>query len=164
MAAVVVAGLATGCDPMEPYDVPYAARELPEDFDADEGFTLSEQQLRLRREIHEVPDTVLLGDDLRYVIELANDSGTPVFLDPCPVYYQAWGESGFAVSRISYLNCAEAPPEIQPGSSIRFEMKLPLEDPEAVSVAGSIVWYLGHPDGELRQDVGVSDVIDVVER
>ncbi|HYP22012.1 MAG TPA: hypothetical protein VEV43_00395 [Actinomycetota bacterium] len=163
MAAVFVACLLSGCEPAVPAVVPYEPLELPEDV-VREDTALTEQQVKLRSDIVEVPDELVLGETLRYVVELTNESGTPVFLDPCPVYYQAWGESGFSVSRLSYLNCDDAPPEIAPGASLRFAMELPIEDPEAVHVDGSIVWYLGSPFGGRKQDVGASGAIDVVRR
>lgn len=155
--------LAAGCSPDTPRVVPYEELALPEDYD-DEDATLTEQQVRLGMEMLEVPEEVVFGEDLRYVVELTNESDVPVSLDPCPVYYQAFGESGFAISRTSHLNCDDAPPEISPGAALRFEMKLPIDDPEALHVDSSLVWYLGAPDGDLRADVYVSGVVEVVRR
>ena len=160
---MLVGGLGAGCEPAAPQLVPYEALELPEDYGPEDA-TLTREQVRLRSRILEVPDEVVLGDTLRYVVELANGSDAPVSLEPCPVYYQAYGESGFALSRTSHLNCDDAPPEIASGAALKFEMELPIEDREAVGVDGSIVWYLGAPDGELRQDVNVSGVVKVVAR
>ena len=142
--------------------VPYEELLVPEDLDEDDVVT--DEQLTLEIDFLEVPRKLTLGSDLRYVVELRNEGDDAVELNPCPVYYQAWGESGFAVSRTSYLNCGDAPPLILPGDRLRFEMKLPMTDPEAVSVVGSIVWYLGSPGspaGE-RTDVHVSGETDVV--
>lgn len=141
--------------------VPYEELALPEDYE-DADATLTEQQQRLRIDMVEVPERVVFGEDLRYVVELTNDSDVPVFMEPCPVYYQAFGESGFAISRTSYLNCDDAPPEIPPGDAVRFEMKLPVDDPEALHVDSSLIWYLGAPDGDLRTDVYVGGEVEVV--
>ncbi|HEX2296343.1 MAG TPA: hypothetical protein VHN37_13670 [Actinomycetota bacterium] len=144
------------CGPTpDPRDVvPYAELPVPEDA-SDEELAMTSDQLALEIGFADVPQEVTLGSDIRYVVELRNVSDETVSLEPCPVYYQAWGESGFAVSRTSYLNCDEAPPDIPPGERLRFEMRLPVEDREAVQVEGGLVWYLGHPgaEGDQRTDV-----------
>ncbi|HEX2058064.1 MAG TPA: hypothetical protein VHI71_06815 [Actinomycetota bacterium] len=134
--------------------IPYAELPVPEDA-SDEELIVTRDQVALVMSFLDVPAKVTLGSDIRYVVELRNVSDETVSLEPCPVYYQAWGESGFSVSRTSYLNCRDAPAEIVPGNRVRFEMRLPVDDEEAVHVDGGLVWYLGHPgaEGEYRMDV-----------
>lgn len=163
IAGLVAASAIGACDSGNGI-VPY--RELPVPEDVEEEGLVTEEQANLEMDFIDVPRTLTLGSELRYVVELRNTSDEAVPLDPCPVYYQAWGESGFAVSRTSYLNCDSAPPQIPAGKAVRFEMRLPIEDPEAVHVVGSIVWYIGHPGSpiEERMDVAVSGETDVVPR
>lgn len=159
----LVALLAVGaCDaaPDPRAVVPYEEVPVPEDA-SDEDLAVTGDQLALEMQFLDVPRRVTLGSELRYVVELRNTGEDPVPLEPCPPYYQAWGESGFSVSRTSYLNCDEAPPDIPPGGRLRFEMRLPIEEREAVHVVGSIVWYLGSPEGE-RADVSTATVTDIV--
>ena len=138
--------------------VPYEELALPEEEDG----SVTPQQVKLRPRLLEVPDHVEAGDTLRYVVELSNDSGAPVPLDPCPAYYQAWGESSVAIARTSYLNCDDALPEIAPGGALRFEMELPIRGRHVPGVVGSIVWYLGTPDAEVRGEVYTSGEVTAV--
>jgi hypothetical protein len=165
-AAIVLATLSllSACDSTSGSDViPYAFIPVPEDT-PEEELRVSKEQAALEVEFPDFPEKVTLGSDIRYVVEVRNASDETVSLEPCPVYYQAWGESGFSVDRTSYLNCDEAPDEIPPGGRLRFEMRLPVDDEEAVHVAGGIVWYLGHPglEGEYRMDVKGGEGPDIV--
>lgn len=158
LLATVVLFPVTACTET-PDVVPYEALELPEDA-SDEEQSVTREQLNLVPDFLELPDEVALGDTLRYVVELENTSDQVVSLDPCPVYYQAWGESSVSVSRMSYLNCEDAPGDVAPGESVKFEMQLPLTDVDPI--VGSIVWYLGGPGGETRADVSVSGEVEAV--
>lgn len=147
------------CQGTPPEIVPYEANPIPDDAPAGEP-SVTEAQVRLEPELLEVPSKLELGDTLRYVVELRNDTDDPISLDPCPAYYQAWGESSVGVSRTSRLNCAEGPDTIGPGESQKFAMELPLVDTEPTE--GAIVWYLGAPDAARRADVTISGEVEVV--
>jgi hypothetical protein len=87
--------------------VPFVERPL--DVDSFEAPDPTPEQAALKPALLDVPRKVKLGNDLRYVVELRNESDDDVSLDPCPAFYQAWGESGTAYFGPGYLNCEEAP-------------------------------------------------------
>lgn len=162
-AGAVLAAVLAGCDAAPPPGgvVPYEA--LLVDDDVDEDDLVTEAQLGLRANLVEVPDEVRLEEGLRYVVELRNEGKAAVSLDPCPAYYQAWGESGTGVSRTSYLSCDGAPGEIAPGESMKFEMELPIAEAGAGDgFAGRIIWYLGHPGSADRGEMLVSGEVVTV--
>ncbi|HEX2049443.1 MAG TPA: hypothetical protein VHJ34_02285 [Actinomycetota bacterium] len=122
--------------------VPFERRPLPGDFDDAPRVTAAQASLEPR--LLRVPESAALGGVLAYVVELRNDSDEDVSLDPCPAFYQAWGESGTAVFGPGLLNCDDAPPAVPAGGSVRFRMELPMPDDfdGRNSYAGTIVWYL----------------------
>jgi hypothetical protein len=106
------------------------------------------EQASLRPVLLDVPHRVKLGNDLRYVVELRNESDKDVSLDPCPAFYQAWGESATAYFGPGFLNCEDAPSVVPAEGAVRFRMVLELPDDDiegSHSFTGTIVWYLGGP-------------------
>ena len=85
---------------------------------------------------------------LRYVVELRNESDEDIPLDPCPAFYQAWGESGTGYFGPGYLNCEDAPSVVPVDGAVRFRMVLELPNDNidgSHTFTGTIVWYLGGP-------------------
>ena len=117
------------------------------------------EQQRLVPKATGFPKTLTMGETLRYVVELHNPTNDAISLDPCPGYYQAWGESGTAVFGPGVLNCEDAPDEIGPGETVAFEMELdiPASIEGAECFSGSVFWYLG-TSGEDSESTG-SDFI-----
>ena len=117
------------------------------------------EQQRLVPRAKDFPKSLTMGETLRYVVELHNPTEEPISLDPCPGYYQAWGESGTAVFGPGVLNCDEGPDEIGPGETVAFEMELdiPTSIDGADCFSGSVFWYLGS-SGKSSESTG-SDFI-----
>ncbi len=118
--------------------VPFVERPLR--VDTSDAPKPTPEQAQLTPVLRNLPRRIKPGDDLRYVVELRNPTEDDVSLDPCPVFYQAYGESGTAYFGPGFLNCEDAPPAVPAGGSIRFEMVLPLPNKP---VSGSLIWYLG---------------------
>lgn len=151
LALTVCVCALSACESSDPTGtVPYVSQPVPEDANPDELVT--EAQSSLVADLFDVPREVELGGTLRYGVSLENTGDSDVALEPCPAFYQAWGESGTAVSETSFLNCEEAPDAIAPGETARFEMELVLDDVET-DFKGSVVWYLGHPDSSHRGEM-----------
>lgn len=150
VALVLVAGGACGGSS----GGPVVYEHLPVEEEALEEALLTEPQADLVVDFAHVPERFTRGEGLRYVVLLRNTGVEPVSLTPCPAYYQAWGESGTAVSRTSYLNCDDAPGAVAPGAAVRFEMELPVGTQDvAAGFEGILVWYLGHPGGDPRGEL-----------
>jgi hypothetical protein len=66
------------------------------------------------------PAKVRSGDDLHYVVTLANPGDQPVPLTPCPVYTQEFGNG----PQVLTLNCAEAPASLPAHGSVSFAMTI----------------------------------------
>jgi hypothetical protein len=97
----------------------------------------------LRVRVMQVPKEVRLGERLEYVVELQNQTGKDIKLDPCPAYYSAFGEGSTSTSLESYLNCKDGPPAVPARGSVRFAMEI--EVPSDVFMpgdAGSVYWRL----------------------
>jgi hypothetical protein len=124
--------------------VPFVQRPLG--VDPSEGPDLTSEQVALIPDLRDVPRRVKLGNDLRYVVELHNETDEGISLDPCPAFYQAWGESSVAYFGPGFLNCKAAPDVVPAGEAVPFEMVLELPDnfDGQDSFTGTIVWYLGH--------------------
>ena len=103
------------------------------------------EQAQLKPVLKDVPSTIKPGRDLRYVVELRNPTDDDVSLDPCPAFYQAYGESGTAYFGPGFLNCEDAPLAVPAGGAVRFEMilELPKRFDGRTYFAGSLIWYLG---------------------
>lgn len=76
------------------------------------------------------PEAPEPGGTLAFTVTLANGGEEPVPLDPCPIYWVSYGESGTAVFLTNELNCDEAPAEVGLGEDLRFavEMELPADE------------------------------------
>jgi hypothetical protein len=143
LALLLCLGACTGdTSPSTNGVVPFAAHPLD---DPERPPDLTQDQAALIPRLFEVPRRVRLGDDLRYVVELRNQTDEDISLDPCPAFYQAWGESAIGYFGSGLLNCADAPPAVPARAGVRFEMKLDLpNDFDGQNFfAGTIVWYLG---------------------
>jgi hypothetical protein len=126
--------------------VPFVERPL--NVDSSQAPDPTPEQATLKPLLLDVPRKVKLGNDLRYVVELRNESDEDVSLDPCPAFYQAWGESGTAYFGPGFLNCEDAPSVVPADGAVRFRMVLELPDDNidgSPSFTGTIVWYLGGP-------------------
>ena len=126
--------------------VPFVERPL--NVDSSHAPDPTPEQATLKPLLLNVPRKVKLGNDLRYVVELRNESDEDVSLDPCPAFYQAWGESGTAYFGPGFLNCEDAPSVVPADGAVRFRMVLELPDDDiegSNSFTGTIVWYLGGP-------------------
>jgi hypothetical protein len=126
--------------------VPFVERPL--DVESSQAPDPTPEQATLKPALMDVPRNVKLGNDLRYVVELRNESNEDISLNPCPAFYQAWGESGTAYFGPGYLNCEDAPSIVPADGAVRFRMVLQLPDadidgPGSHSFTGTIVWYLG---------------------
>jgi hypothetical protein len=124
--------------------VPFVERPLT--VDSSHAPDPTPEQATLKPALLDVPRKVKLGNDLRYVVELRNESDDDVSLDPCPAFYQAWGESATAYFGPGYLNCEDAPSVVPADGAVRFRMVLELPD-ESIggshTFTGTIIWYLG---------------------
>ncbi len=142
-----------GCaDESEVATVPFIKRPLH--VDSSDAPDPTPEQAALRPALVDVPRRVELGNDLRYVVELRNERGDDVSLDPCPAFYQAWGESGTAYFGPGFLNCEDAPSVVPAGGAIRFRMVLELPDDDIDgqdSFTGTIVWNLGGSGSNTEQ-------------
>jgi hypothetical protein len=126
--------------------VPFVERPL--NVDSSQVPDPTAEQAKLKPLLLDVPHKVKLGNDLRYVVELRNESDEDVSLVPCPAFYQAWGESGTAYFGPGFLNCEDAPSVVPADGAVRFRMVLELPDDNidgSSSFTGTIVWYLGGP-------------------
>jgi hypothetical protein len=126
--------------------VPFVERTLNVDPSRAPGTT--PEQAALEPVLMDVPRKVKPGNDLRYVVELRNESDNDVSLDPCPAFYQAWGESGTAYFRRGFLNCEDAPSVVPADGAVRFGMALDLPNDNidgSLGFTGTLVWYLGGP-------------------
>ena len=126
--------------------VPFVERPL--NVDSSHAPDTTPGQAALKPVLMDVPRKVKLGNDLRYVVELRNKSENDVSLNPCPAFYQAWGESGTAYFGPGFLNCEDAPSVVPAEGAVRFRMVLELPDdnidgPGSHSFTGTIIWYLG---------------------
>jgi hypothetical protein len=125
--------------------VPFVERPLG--VDSSDAPEPTPEQAALKPVLLDVPRKVKLGNDLRYVVELRNESDDDVSLAPCPAFYQAWGESATAYFGPGYLNCEGAPSVVPASGAVRFRMVLELPDdvggPGSHSFTGTIIWYLG---------------------
>ena len=68
----------------------------------------------------DVPSTVNAGEQLRYVVDIANTTAADMVLDPCPSYLQGFGGAGKTPLR---LNC-DAVHDVPAGQIVRFAMEL----------------------------------------
>ena len=126
--------------------VPFVERPL--NVDSSHAPDPTPEQATLKPALLDVPRKVKLGNDLRYVVELRNESDDEVSLDPCPAFYQAWGESGTGYFGPGFLNCEGAPSVVPAEGAVRFRMVLELPDDDidgSHTFTGTIVWYLGGP-------------------
>jgi hypothetical protein len=126
--------------------VPFVERPL--NIDPSHAPDTTPEQAALKPVLIDVPRQVKPGNDLRYVVELRNESDNDVSLDPCPAFYQAWGESGTAYFGRGFLNCADAPSVVPADGAVRFGMVLDLPNDNidgSLAVTGTLVWYLGGP-------------------
>jgi hypothetical protein len=116
----------------------------------------------LNLSLEDVPAAVSLDDDLVFTVVLSNPHGDEdIRLDPCPVYYMAFGESSVSVApqRLIQLDCG-AVPVVPAGESRAFEMRI-----EGLEVAGmeldpSTIWWSIRNAGDLAVQ---SDWVQVVE-
>lgn len=154
-------------DPATTEVVPYEQRPLREpDPDQDDWPPLSAEQQALEPIFHDVPTAVKLGDDIRYVVELRNNSDEEASLDPCPAFFSSWGESATAYFEFGYLNCDDAPAAIPAQSSVRFEMVLPLPpDLDGLKMfTGTLGWRLEGSNGSsahARLDTILRDTAEI---
>jgi hypothetical protein len=126
--------------------VPFVERTL--NVDPSRAPDTTPEQAGLEPVLTDVPRKVKPGNDLHYVVELRNESDNDVSLDPCPAFYQAWGESGTAYFRRGFLNCEDAPAVVPAGGAVRFGMALDLPNDNidgSLGFTGTLVWYLGGP-------------------
>jgi hypothetical protein len=126
--------------------VPFVERPL--NVDSSHAPDTTPGQAALKPVLMDVPRKVKLGNDLRYVVELRNESENDVSLNPCPAFYQAWGESGTAYFGRGFLNCEDAPSVVPADGAVRFGMVLDLPNDNidgSPALTGTIVWYLGGP-------------------
>jgi hypothetical protein len=126
--------------------VPFVERPL--NVDSSHAPDTTPGQAALKPVLMDVPRKVKLGNDLRYVVELRNESENDVSLKPCPAFYQAWGESGTAYFGRGFLNCEDAPSVVPADGAVRFGMVLDLPNDNidgSPALTGTIVWYLGGP-------------------
>jgi hypothetical protein len=102
--------------------------------------TVSARWTSLRVSI-EAPSEVSVGSVLTYFVTITNTGPAAVALEPCPGYLQSLGptKSGGSFA----LNCAKAP-AIAAGQSIRFEMKMVVQDlpPVTGPVDGLLEWAI----------------------
>ena len=115
----------------------------------------------LESAIVEAPERATVGEDLRYVVEVRNPTEEDVALDPCPVVFSSFGESGTADFLRTLLNCEEAPPEIPAGGTVRFEMRIRVS--RAVFLAGpggnSLFWSMSSEDGTTNAYGGIIPIV-----
>lgn len=107
------------------------------------------------------PETVALDQDLVFSVTLANNTSNDIRLEPCPVYFMAFGESSVGVSPGNWieLNCDEA--QVVPANdSLSFEMRLEDLEEGGAELDGTTIWW-AFKNGT-RLSVG-SDPIAVVE-
>jgi hypothetical protein len=79
------------------------------------------------------------SESLRVVVQLSNEGGSEVSLDPCPYYELTVGSGGIGSTSYYYLNCKEAPASMHPGESLLFEVLVERPRPRS----GRIFFYLG---------------------
>lgn len=106
--------------------VPFGERPLS--VDSSNAPEPTPEQKVLTPTLRNVPGRVRLGNDLRYVVELLNETEDDIPLDQCPAFYQAWGESGTAYFGPGFLNCEDAPSVVPAGGAVRFRMVLELPE------------------------------------
>lgn len=125
-AAVVVLALVLGWRPLS--NGPSSVAFLDDAATSEQAQTqnLTTEQTRLEFDIEELPSTVAAGDDLEFLIVVRNPTDRPIALEPCPIMFSSFGESGTATFEISRLNCGEAPREIRANASVRFEWSIPI--------------------------------------
>lgn len=109
----------------------------------------------LKVRLEEVPAEVLLGSTARYVAMLTNTSSSAVPLQPCPAYVASFGEGSVATFQRSLLNCEAAPPTVEPGRSVQFEMKMTIEGEDiGPGFEGKFHWRLASAPSNV--DAGAS--------
>ena len=90
-----------------------------------------------------LPESVRVGDDLRFVVAVTNPTATPVSLDRCPGWrYQAVQDGTplvFSADTERQFDCAAAP-VIPAGGTVRYEMQVAL--PGATPGVLHVGWYL----------------------
>jgi hypothetical protein len=155
LAVLLCLGACTGDGKVATEIVPFDERPL--NVDTSEAPDPTPEQATLKPVLLDVPRRVKLGNDLRYVVELRNQSDDDISLDPCPAFYQAWGESGTGYFGPGYLNCEDAPSVVPADGAVRFRMVLELPDenidgPGSHSFTGTIIWHLG-ADGTNTESV-----------
>jgi hypothetical protein len=126
--------------------VPFVERPL--NVDPSHAPDTTPEQAALKPVLMDVPRKVKQGNDLRYFVELRNESDNDVSLDPCPAFYQAWGYSGTAYFGRGFLNCENAPSVVPADGAVRFGMVLDLPNDNidgSPAITGTLVWYLGGP-------------------
>ena len=157
-AAVACLLMIPGCGGYDGGVVPFKEPSEGSLDEADIPPATSEQQ-SLVPKAKNLPKNLTMGETLSYIVELHNPTKDAISLDPCPGYYQAWGESGTAVFAPGVLNCEDAPGEIGPGETVSFEMEIDIAESidGADCFSGSVFWYLGS-SGESSESTG-SDFI-----
>lgn len=83
----------------------------------------------------ELPSSVKAGEQLRYVVDIANPTGADMVLDPCPSYVQGLGVVGKTPLR---LNC-DTVHDVAAGQTIRFAMEIPV--PSDAPTGPVPVWW-----------------------
>jgi hypothetical protein len=103
---------------------------------------------------------------LRYIVELRNESDEDVSLDPCPSFFQVWGEDSLPVFGPGFLNCEEAPPVVPSNGTLRFWMEIPMpNDFDGQDFyAGTIYWRLSGVSGGFGSDTSAFSRYVVVSK
>ena len=93
-----------------------------------------------------LPRSARAGAALRYLVTLTNPTDTPVRLDPCPSYTEAFylpsPPTDPHLSQALFLNC-DTVRSIAPGQRVRYEMRLRL--PAMPSGLAKFGWHLNAP-------------------
>jgi hypothetical protein len=93
----------------------------------------------LRVTLAGVPDTLVVGQTIRYEITVTNDSGAPLSFDTCPDYDEGFTPDGL----VSYqLNCASVR-RLEAGASATFAMEFTVRPfPKAPTGQQKFIWRL----------------------
>jgi hypothetical protein len=91
----------------------------------------------------QLPDTVIVGTVMTYVVQLSNPTNKAIDLQRCPSYVEVLGNTSTWAKETYALNCGPVA-VIQPNDSVRFEMRIKVPS-EATAGQVDISWSLAGP-------------------
>lgn len=107
--------------------------------------------------LRDVPTTVAYDQDLVFTVVFTNKTAVDIQLEPCPVFYMAFGESSVGVSPGGWLqlNCGEG--RVVPAEdSLGFEMRIENLEEEGTDLSSSTIWWALQNVDDLRAPHGFS--------